>query len=45
MKEYGLLSKPKRLKLDKSLLPKIPKRVKHPKYYNKKMRQLKRGLL
>jgi len=45
VKEFGLLKTPKRLVPNKSLLPKFPKRIKHPKYYNRKMKQLKRGLL
>jgi len=45
VKEFGLLKAPKRLTPNRKLMPKMPKRAKHPKYYNKKMKQLRRGLL
>ena len=45
MKEYGLVRQPKFPQLDKKLLPKYPKRVKQPRYYKKRMKQLKRELL
>jgi len=45
MKEYGLVRNPKIPKVNKKLLPGYPKRVKHPKYFHQKMRQIRKGML
>jgi len=44
MKEYKINPNPKPIRVDKSLLPKL-KRNKVPKYYKKKMRELRKGVL
>jgi len=48
MNDFGIVKNPKQLKVNKNLLPKNPKPSKFPKppkYYRKKMKQIRKGLL